>query len=109
MELFYGGIDGGPTGILARWNTSTLEIINYSTITEQNGVPWVTVNPTTKLLYTSKWNDINSINVYDSTTFQHVDTLTIQNSADYPKEVQGASFYKDELYLATNVKDDIYI
>ena len=106
--IIYGGIEGGPTGILARWNTSTLEIIDYKTITEQNGVPWVTVNPTTSLLYTSNWNVIDSINVYDTNTFTYVDTLSIQNPTDYPKEVQGASFYKDELYLATNVKDGIF-
>ena len=34
--------------------------------------------------------------------------LIIANPEEYPKEVQGASFYNNELYISTNINDGIY-
>lgn len=110
-DVLYGGIEGGSsTGILARWNTSTLEIINYKFIDEQRGVPWVTVNPETGYLYASEWNNMDVIHVYDTANqeFPLVEKLTIATPETYPKEIQGASFYQGDLYLATNIEDSIY-
>lgn len=70
----------------------------------------MTVNPEDGYLYASEWNDINNIHVYDTQqpNLPLVRTISIANPEEYPKEVQGASFYKGELYLATNVKDSVY-
>jgi len=108
--ILYGGIEGGPTGVLARWNTSTLELINYVKITQQKGVPWVTFNPDNKKLYAQEWNRQDMVNVYDPLTpnFDFVESIPIVNATAYPKEVQGASFYQGDLYLATNVEDAVY-
>ena len=106
--VLYGGIEGGEKGVLAKWNTSTLDIISYKFIDEQSDVPWVTVNPNTGLLYSATWSNVDSVHVYDTKTFEHVDIITIQNNDVYPKEIQGASFYEDYLYVATNINDGIF-
>ena len=107
--VLYGGVEGGPTGIIGCWNTTTLEMINYIKITEQKGMPWVTVNPNTNLLYTSEWSNTERIHIYDTANnCAYMGYLIIANPEEYPKEVQGASFYNNELYISTNINDGIY-
>lgn len=105
--ILYGGMEGKSPGILGRWNTTTLEIIDYQEIPEQSGAPWVTIDPYTKLLYSSDWNS-DTINIYDSTTLTLVKQMSMVDVEGYPKEIQGASFYKGDLYLATNVEDGVF-
>lgn len=106
--VLYGGIEGGDRGVLAKWNTSTLELISYVFIDEQGGVPWVTVNPADRLLYTSTWSNTEVVNVFDIETFAFVRSITIANPDVYPREIQGASFYNGYMYVATNIKDAVF-
>ena len=69
-----------------------------------DGVPWCAVDGETGYLYASKWNDINTIYVYD-----------INNSMALVKEIplsqtihriQGGEFYNGKLYLSNDIEDN---
>lgn len=108
-NIIYGGMEGdNPNALLGKWNATTLELIEYKKINNQNGAPWVTVNPDLQLVYSANWNDINNINVFNINTLEYMNNITINNPDIYPKEIQGASFYKGDLYVATNIKDSIF-
>lgn len=71
--IIYGGFESSTEsiGILARWNATDLTLIGYTEIT-QNGMPWVAIDPSTRLLYSAVWNDYLSLQVYNVDTFEHV-------------------------------------
>jgi len=105
--VIYGGIeqkDGNGVqrnglGVLAKWKTTDLSLISYK-VTQQDGMPWVAVNPKTRLLYSAVWNSAKDLAVYDMDTFEAKEPLTID--AGLPGEIQGGAFYNDDLYLAVN-------
>lgn len=105
--MLYGGLESSKEnqGILAAWNASDLSIIRY-TETTQDGMPWVAVDPATRLLYSAVWNDCCNLQVYDLDTFAFKESITAVNGL--PREIQGAAFYENELYLAVNGNCSIY-
>lgn len=54
--VIYGGLEdrNDGNGVLASWNTTTLEMINYR-ITEQKDMPWVAIDPSTTNIWSSVW------------------------------------------------------
>ena len=115
--VIYGGFEQGANtpGILASWNSTDLSLIQYKHIT-QNGAPWVAADPTTRLLYSTAWNDQTRINVFDMDTLQQRDDLTIvpissDPAALFPKEIQGAAFNPADpgfLYISINGAESVY-
>eukprot|EP00599_Poterioochromonas_sp_BG-1_P003664 CAMPEP_0173148778 /NCGR_PEP_ID=MMETSP1105-20130129/9930_1 /TAXON_ID=2985 /ORGANISM="Ochromonas sp., Strain BG-1" /LENGTH=196 /DNA_ID=CAMNT_0014063513 /DNA_START=207 /DNA_END=797 /DNA_ORIENTATION=+ len=105
--VIYGGLESSEVseGIIAAWNTSDLSLIKYK-LTSQHKMPWVAVNPKTRLLYSAVWNDCCNLQVYSVDTFDFVGTLTAVNGL--PAEIQGAAFFEDDLYLAVNGNCSIY-
>ncbi len=99
--MIYGGLESSNEnqGILAAWNASDLSILRY-TETTQDGMPWVAVDPATRTLYSAVWNDCCNLQTYDVDTFQFKETITAVNGL--PREIQGAAFYENELYLSVN-------
>ena len=82
----------------------TGEIYDLPAEIYDDGVPWCAVDNETGLLYASKWNDINSIYVYD-----------IANSMSFVKEIklsqtihriQGGEFWDGTLYLSNDIEDN---
>lgn len=101
-EVIYGGIepkDKKNPGVLAKWSTKDLSLISY-TVTNQDGMPWVAVNPSTRKLYSAVWNAEKNLTVYDMDTFAFQGYLTVE--AGLPREIQGGAFYQNDLYLSTN-------
>ena len=83
---------------------ATGEIYDLPVELYDDGVPWCAVDGETGYLYASKWNDINSIYVYD-----------IANSMAFVREIklsrtihriQGGEFYNGKLYLSNDIKDN---
>ena len=83
---------------------ATGEIYDLPNDIYDDGVPWCAVDPETGLLYASKWNDINSIYVYN-----------IADSMSFVKEIplsetiyriQGGEFYNGTLYLSHDIEDN---
>jgi len=101
-EVIYGGIEpkkNDNPGVLAKWSTADLSLISYK-VTTQSGMPWVAVNVDSRLLYSAVWNSAHDLTVYDMDTFESKGFFTVP--AGLPKEIQGGSFYKGDLYLAVN-------
>jgi hypothetical protein len=66
-DIVYGGIEGSNDGfgLLARWNTSDLSFIDYKK-TDQEGMPWVAIEPLTKKIYSAKWNEKDQLTVFNN-------------------------------------------
>lgn len=105
--IIYGGLesDREDNGILAAWNASDLSLIKYKE-TNQSGMPWVAVDPNSRLLYSAVWNDCCELQIYNVDTFDFVGTL--KGTSNLPPEIQGGAFYQNDLYLAVNGNCSIY-
>ncbi len=69
-----------------------------------DGVPWCAVEPETGYLYASKWNDINSIYVYDiNDSMAFVREIPLSETIH---RIQGGEFYKGTLYLSNDIEDN---
>lgn len=53
-------------------------------------MPWVAIDPSTRLLYSAVWNDVNNLQVYNADDFSFVQQLTVQGANKLPPEVQGS-------------------
>lgn len=71
-----------------------------------DGVPWCAVDSETGYLYTSKWNDIEKIYVYDvNNQMNYVDEIALTGSAPIYR-IQGGEFYNGTLYLSQDIEDN---
>ena len=107
--VIYGGIEvkgGSHPGVLAKWRTSDLGLISY-TLTSQDGMPWVAVNPKTRRLYSAVWNDRTNLTVYDMDSFEPLGVVSVPDPG-LPGEIQGGAFWQDDLYLAVNGNCSVY-
>jgi hypothetical protein len=95
----------GGTGILAAWDAANLTITRY-TVTEQDGMPWVAVNPETRKIYSAVWGDCCQFQIYDLDTFAHTGVLNVPNGL--PKEIQGGAFFEGDLYINSNINVSVY-
>ncbi len=93
--------------LIASWNTSDLQLIKYKE-SNQDGIPWIAINPDDKILYTVNWCNCCVINRFDSQTFEQLEDIVLPEGIQLPNEIQGGAFYKGLLYLSINAKDQIY-
>lgn len=103
--LIYGGIeksraDGNGQGVLITWNTTDLSILTYRTTT-QSGMPWVSVDPSARLVYSAVWNGPEFL-LYDMDSFDSRGSLSPAGGQKLPGEIQGGAFWEGGLYLAVN-------
>lgn len=108
--IIYSGIEGkdaGQNALLAKWNTSDLSFISFST-TETNSLPWVAVEPKTKIIYSAYWNDHYAFQMYDIETFEHIGEFRVAENVTLPGEIQGGAFYEGALYIVTNENDEVW-
>lgn len=69
-----------------------------------DGVPWCAVDQDKGYLYASKWNDINTIYVYDiNNSMQLVKEIPLSQTIH---RIQGGEFYNGKLYLSNDIKDN---
>ncbi len=71
-----------------------------------DGVPWCAVDTQTGYLYASKWNDIETIYVYDT-----ADSMKLVKEIDLTgiekiSRIQGGEFYEGTLYLSEDIKNN---
>jgi hypothetical protein len=66
----------------------------------------VAVDPSTRILYSAVWNDCCDLQMYNADTFDYLGKLTAPDGL--PREIQGAAFYENDLYLAVNGNCSIY-
>ncbi len=82
----------------------TGEIYDLPNTIYDDGVPWCAVDGKTGLLYTSKWNDINSIYVYDTAdSMRFVKEIPLSETIH---RIQGGEFYNGILYLSNDIEDN---
>lgn len=71
-----------------------------------DGVPWCAVDSETGYLYTSKWNDIDKIYVYDTNDsmkfIKEIDLTGIETI----HRIQGGEFWNGTLYLSNDIEDN---
>jgi len=117
-NVLYGGIEpqNGP-GVLAKWHCENLTLISYA-VTTMDGMPWVAVEASTRLLYSAVWNDRLNLQVFNADTFAYVGVVSAASGMPLPGEIQGGVFWSNSdssssqarnIYLAVNANCSIYV
>jgi hypothetical protein len=84
--IIYSGIEGKSSGLnatLAKWSTKDLSFISF-TSTDNPSLPWVAVEPKTKIIYTAYWNDRYAFQMFDINTFQHIGEFRVAANVTLP-------------------------
>lgn len=82
----------------------TGEIYDLPADIYDDGVPWCAVDGETGLLYASKWNDIDSVYVYDvNDSMRFVREIKLSETIH---RIQGGEFYNGKLYLSCDIEDN---
>lgn len=82
----------------------TGEVYDLPAESYDDGVPWCAVDGATGYLYASKWNDINTIYVYDiNNEMKLVKEIPLSETIH---RIQGGEFYNGKLYLSYDIKDN---
>lgn len=85
---------------------ATGEVYNLPNELYGDGVPWCAVDTETGYLYASKWNDIETIYVYDiNDSMKPVREIDLKGMEKISR-IQGGEFYNGTLYLSEDVKDN---
>lgn len=86
--VLFGGLESSTvsTGILAAWDTETLDLIRYKE-TSQKGMPWVALSSVENVLYSAEWNNCCEFRRYNASTFEELDPLQVTGTL-LPPEIQ---------------------
>lgn len=108
----YAPVEGGDEvyACIVVFDAETLELTGeiYDLPNEiyTDGVPWCAVDQSTGYLYASRWNDIETIYVYDTADsmklVKEIDLTCIEKIS----RIQGGEFYKGTLYLSEDNHDN---
>lgn len=71
-----------------------------------DGVPWCAVDTETGYLYASKWNDIETIYVYDTNDSMKLVKEIDLKGMEKISRIQGGEFYNGTLYLSEDIHDN---
>lgn len=71
-----------------------------------DGVPWCAVDTETGYLYASKWNDIETIYVYDTNDSMKLVREIDLKGMEKISRIQGGEFYNGTLYLSEDIHDN---
>ncbi|MCG2716623.1 MAG: T9SS type A sorting domain-containing protein [Candidatus Marinimicrobia bacterium] len=92
--------------IIGIYDADDLEFTGEFVQVPQSHFPWIAVDPRTGYFYSSEFNNVNKLFVYDSEQdFKLIDEV-ILNEALF--RVQGGAFHGDFLYLACDNGDYVY-
>ncbi len=108
----YAPVEGGDEvyACIVVFDAETLEptgeIYDLPNEIYTDGVPWCAVDQDTGYLYASRWNDIETIYVYDT-----ADSMKLVKEIDLTgvgkiSRIQGGEFYKGTLYLSEDIKNN---
>lgn len=93
-----------PAIFVYKLTASSIEFVTYKSQTAQAHMPWVAMNADTRLLYSSDYDNVSTIQIYNA-DLDFVEDLKIDSVLD---KVQGGSFYEGLLYLGVNGGDTVY-
>ena len=108
----YASVEGGDEvyACIVVFDCETLEATGevYDLPNElyDDGVPWCCVDTKTGYLYASKWNDIETIYVYDTNNSMSLVREIDLKGMEKISRIQGGEFYKGTLYLSEDIKDN---
>ena len=108
----YAPVEGGDEcyACIVVFDCETLEptgeIYDLPNELYDDGVPWCAVDTKTGYLYASKWNDIETIYVYDiNDSMKPVREIDLKGMEKIHR-IQGGEFYNGTLYLSEDVKNN---
>lgn len=101
---------GFERGCIVLYDAQTLEytgeyheLTNLPEAADTGNLPWCAVDKYRNCIYTSQFENCNSINVYSLDTFKYVKTITTTMTMS---RVQGGDVYEGTLYLSCDEKDN---
>jgi hypothetical protein len=83
---------------------NSIEFVTYKAQSTQEHMPWVAMDPSSRLLYSSNYDNVSTIQIYNE-NLEFVKDLKIDMILD---KVQGGAFYDNLLYLGVNGGDTVY-
>lgn len=84
------------------WYSTELKFMNY-VATHQSHMPWVAVDPSTKLLYSSEYDNVTYLYVYNAQSLNLVGELSLSVPLEQSlMAIQGGFIYEDLLYLTSS-------
>ena len=86
-------------GRIIEYDSSTLKTLG-SYETSQDHIPWVGINPSDGILYSSEFDNVSSLSKYDS--FRSYSALEPLQLNSVINQVQGGSVYLNHLYITSN-------
>lgn len=96
--------DGYKYNFVLVYDCETLDYTGeYYNLTSEHltdGIPWLAVDGENRLLYTSKFSDVNEILIYDLETMKLTGTVDLSETVN---RIQGGSVYDGILYLSYDV------
>ena len=108
----YAPVEGGDEcyACIVAFDCETLEatgeIYDLPNELYDDGVPWCAVDTKTGYLYASKWNDIETIYVYDiNDSMKPVKEIDLKGIEKIHR-IQGGEFYEGKLYLSEDSKNN---
>ena len=109
----YASVEGGKESYnpcIVVFDCETLEptgeIYDLPNDEYYDGVPWCAVDSETGYLYASRWNDINTIYVYDTANSMALIKEIPLKGIETIHRIQGGEFYNGKLYLSNDIKDN---
>lgn len=100
-------IEDGPKynhPVIAKYNPETLKAMAFYDLErdwQPDGVPWVAADATSGSVFSSQYNNVTAINVYDYDTLKKVRQISMSEMID---SIQGAKYRDGSLYLSADAK-----
>jgi hypothetical protein len=93
-----------PAIFVYKLTATSIEFVTYKSHNTQQHMPWVAMDPDTHLLYSSNYDNVTTLQVYNE-DLNYVTDLAIDAVLE---KVQGGAFYEGFLYLGVNGQDTVY-
>jgi hypothetical protein len=93
-----------PAIFVYRLSDTSIEFVTYKSHNTQQHAPWIAMDPATGLLYSSDYNNVTTLQIYNK-DLEYVAQQKITIALD---QVQGGAFYNGRLYLGVNSGDTVY-
>mmetsp|Transcript_58912 Transcript_58912/g.67112 ORF Transcript_58912/g.67112 Transcript_58912/m.67112 type:complete len:267 (+) Transcript_58912:28-828(+) len=92
---------------LARFDATDLTMIEYKSQSAQHHMPWVALDKNTKFLFSSEFDDVDTLQIYDL-DLKHRGSLPLAQKL--PNGIQGGTFGPTPglLYLTCNTNESIW-
>ena len=92
--------------IICIYDAGSLNFTGHYAQVPQSHLPWIAVDPRTGYFYSSEFDGVNKLFVYDpNQNFALIDEVQLDTTLS---RVQGGAFHGDSLYLACDNGDYVY-